>query len=48
MMFIQVVIHKGKKMNYVCSINPGKITKLSGKITDLGTGFYVFYIYKQC
>lgn len=31
-----VVIHKGKKMNYVCSINPGKITKLSGKITDLG------------
>ena len=33
-----VVIHKGKKMNYVCSINPGKITKLSGKITDLGTG----------
>jgi hypothetical protein len=31
-----VVIHKGKKMNYVCSINPGKITKLSGKLTDLG------------
>ena len=30
-----VVLHKGKKMNYVCSINPGKITKLSGKITDL-------------
>lgn len=29
------VIHKGKKMNYICSINPGKITKLSGKITDL-------------
>ena len=33
-----VIIHKGKKMNYVCSINPGKISNLSGKITDLGTG----------
>jgi hypothetical protein len=30
-----VVLHKGKKMNYICSINPTKITKLSGKITDL-------------
>ena len=30
-----VVIHKGKKMNYVCSINPGKITKITGKISDL-------------
>jgi hypothetical protein len=30
-----VVIHKGKKMNYICSINPTKITKLSGKLTDL-------------
>jgi len=29
------VIHKGKKMNYVCSINPGKLTTISGKITDL-------------
>jgi hypothetical protein len=29
------VIHKGKKMNYVCSINPGRITSLKGKITDL-------------
>mgnify|MGYP001187222279 CR=1 FL=1 len=29
------VTHKGKKMNYVCSINPGKITQLTGKLTDL-------------
>ena len=36
-----VVIHKGKKMNYVCSINPGKITKLSGKISGLdGTSMF--------
>ena len=29
-------IHKGKKLNYVCSINPSKLTKITGKITDLG------------
>lgn len=29
------VTHKGKKMNYICSANPGKITKLTGKLTDL-------------
>ena len=29
------VVHKGKKFNYVCDINPGTITSLSGKITDL-------------
>ena len=29
------VIHKGKKLNYVCSINPCKLSKISGKITDL-------------
>ena len=27
-------IHKGRKMNYVCSLNPQKITKLSGKLTN--------------
>ena len=27
-------IHKGKKLNYICSINPIKLTKLSGTITD--------------
>jgi hypothetical protein len=30
------VIHKGKKMNYVCSINPGRLSNISGKISDLG------------
>jgi hypothetical protein len=29
------VIHKGKKMNYICSVNPGKISSINGKITDL-------------
>lgn len=29
------VIHKGKKMNYVCSINPGKLSTITGIITDL-------------
>ena len=29
------VVHKGKKFNYVCDINPGTIHSLSGKITDL-------------
>ena len=27
--------HKGKKLNYICTINPIKITKLSGKLTLL-------------
>jgi hypothetical protein len=29
------VIHKGKKFNYVCDINPQTISSLSGRITDL-------------
>ena len=29
------VVHKGKKMNYVCSLNPCRIGRLSGKVTDL-------------
>ena len=29
------VVHKGKKFNYVCDINPQTISSLSGKITDL-------------
>ena len=32
------VVHKGKKMNYVCSINPCRLSKLSGKVTDLSGG----------
>jgi len=30
-----VVLHKAKKFNYVCDINPGKIGCISGKITNL-------------
>ena len=29
------VVHKGKKMNYICSINPCKLSTITGKITDL-------------
>ena len=29
------VVHKGKKFNYVCDINPQTISSLSGSITDL-------------
>lgn len=35
----EVVIHKGKKLNYICSINPTTISSISGSITKLaGTG----------
>ena len=27
--------HKTKKFNYICSINPGKLSQISGKITNL-------------
>tara|TARA_B100002019_G_scaffold147812_1_gene127272 strand:+ start:397 stop:945 length:549 start_codon:yes stop_codon:yes gene_type:complete len=30
--------HKSKKMNFVCSINPTTITKITGSITDLNGG----------
>lgn len=30
-----VIVHKGKKFNYVCDINPQKLYSLSGKITNL-------------
>ena len=30
-----VVLHKAKKFNYVCDINPGKLGRISGKITNL-------------
>ncbi len=29
------VVHKGKKFNYICDINPQKIHSISGKVTDL-------------
>jgi len=31
----QSVLHKSKKFNYVCDINPCKLTKITGKITNL-------------
>ena len=27
--------HKGKKLNYVCSINPRKVQRITGKITNI-------------
>ena len=27
--------HKGKKLNYICSINPSNINRISGKITNI-------------
>jgi len=30
-----VIIHKAKKFNYLCDINPGKIGRITGKITNL-------------
>ncbi len=35
-------IHKGKKLNYICSINPTKLTKLSGSITGLDGSSTIF------
>ena len=36
------VVHKGKKFNYVCDINPQKIHSISGKVTDL-SGHPIFH-----
>jgi len=36
------IVHKGKKFNYVCDINPQTIHSLSGKITDL-SGAPIFH-----
>ena len=33
--YFGTVVHKGKKFNYVCDINPCKLHSISGKITDL-------------
>jgi len=29
---LQAKVHKGKKMNYICSINPTKLSNITGKI----------------
>jgi hypothetical protein len=38
-----VTIHKSKKLNYVCSINPCKLYELSGKLTILDGVKTIFY-----
>lgn len=36
------VVHKGKKMNFICSINPCRLSILSGRITNLvGSNIFV-------
>lgn len=36
-------IHKGKKLNYVCSINPTKLTSINGKIQNVAdTPSFIF------
>ena len=37
-----VKVHKGKKLNYVCSINPSKISSMTGSITKLGDNTTMF------
>jgi len=32
------IIHKSKKFNYICDINPSKIRRITGKITNLAGG----------
>lgn len=33
--FFGAIVHKGKKFNYVCDINPCTISSISGKVTNL-------------
>ena len=35
-------IHKSKKLNYICSINPSTLTKISGTVTGLTTDTSMF------
>ena len=37
-----MIVHKAKKFNYICDINPGKIGRISGTITNL-TGRPIFH-----
>ena len=36
--YFSALVHKGKKFNYICDINPSTISSLSGKITNLSGG----------
>ena len=40
--YFGTVVHKGKKFNYICDINPCKLHSISGKITDLN-GASIFH-----
>ena len=40
--YFGTVVHKGKKFNYICDINPQKLHSISGKITDLN-GASIFH-----
>ena len=37
-----VKVHKGKKLNYICSINPSKISSITGSITKLDNNTTMF------
>ena len=37
-----VKVHKGKKLNYICSINPSKISSMTGSITKLDDNTTMF------
>jgi len=37
-----VKVHKGKKQNYICSLNPGTLSNLSGTVTKLDTDATMF------
>ena len=36
--YFGALVHKGKKFNYICDINPSTISSLSGKVTNLSGG----------
>lgn len=38
----EVVVHKGKQINYICSINPARLLKITGTVTNLA-GEPIFY-----
>ena len=38
----KVVVHKGKQINYICSINPARLLKITGTVTNLA-GEPIFY-----
>ena len=38
----EVVVHKGKQTNYICSVNPARLLKITGTVTNLA-GEPIFY-----